>query len=362
MTIRVDPASRGLADARPRPLGLSAPDGGAPAGAARRRRLRVLLLQALPRSRELGEAELDLIVAGAEGNPLYLEELVNAFADSAGLRRGADVGADRHRPEGPDADAREPPARAGSTRCPRSATAARTARRGDRAELPAPRAGARLGLRRHRARSDGARCARTSSASCAATRSPSTSSGTACSGRRASRRSRRLAGAPSTAQSQPRSRRCSRPRSTITSRSSPTTTRAATTWRRRSTTSSAPASARRPSTRGQRRGALGAGAEGRAEGRRHVGDRARPDAPGGAGGSRLEGAGIGVMPPARIEQLASSPFRSSHHQPRHRLAGLETQLGRDDLRPQTRIRQHALDVRARMAVTPVRTDGVVGAA
>ena len=60
----------------------------------------------------------------------------------------------------------------------------------------------------------------------------------------------------------------------------------------------------------------------------------------------------------RARTLASSPFRSSHHQPRNRLAGLETELGRDDLRPQTRIRQHALDVRARMAVTPVRTDGV----
>ena len=37
---------------------------------------------------ELGEAELDLIMKGAEGNPLYLEELVNAFADSAGAQRG----------------------------------------------------------------------------------------------------------------------------------------------------------------------------------------------------------------------------------------------------------------------------------
>ncbi len=60
----------------------------------------------------------------------------------------------------------------------------------------------------------------------------------------------------------------------------------------------------------------------------------------------------------RARTLASSPFRSSHHQPRNRLAGLEAELGRDDLRPQTRIRQHALDVRARVAVTPVRTDRV----
>src|SRR4029078_599830 len=43
--------------------------------------------QGLPRTDELDEADLDLVVAGAEGNPLYLEELVNAFADSAQLRQ-----------------------------------------------------------------------------------------------------------------------------------------------------------------------------------------------------------------------------------------------------------------------------------
>lgn len=48
----------------------------------------LLLLQGLSRSRELGSPELDLIVAGAEGNPLYLEELLNAFADNADARRG----------------------------------------------------------------------------------------------------------------------------------------------------------------------------------------------------------------------------------------------------------------------------------
>jgi class 3 adenylate cyclase len=47
-----------------------------------------LLLGGLPRSRELRETELDLILRGAEGNPLYLEELVNAFADTAGSQRG----------------------------------------------------------------------------------------------------------------------------------------------------------------------------------------------------------------------------------------------------------------------------------
>ena len=57
--------------------------------------------------------------------------------------------------------------------------------------------------------------------------------------------------------------------------------------------------------------------------------------------------------------LASSPFRSSHHQPRNRLAGFETELGGDDLRPQARIRQQALDVSVRVAVTPVGADGVL---
>jgi class 3 adenylate cyclase len=46
------------------------------------------LLAALPQSAALGTAELDQIVQGAEGNPLYLEELLNAFADGAGLARG----------------------------------------------------------------------------------------------------------------------------------------------------------------------------------------------------------------------------------------------------------------------------------
>lgn len=46
------------------------------------------LLQALPRGRELGKVEHELIVSGAEGNPLYIEELANAYAESAELRRG----------------------------------------------------------------------------------------------------------------------------------------------------------------------------------------------------------------------------------------------------------------------------------
>jgi class 3 adenylate cyclase len=84
ITLRIDPASEGW-DMRVEALGdhphrttelrLTPLD----ARAAR------LLLQGLPRSAELDEADLDLIVAGAEGNPLYLEELVNTFADNAGL-------------------------------------------------------------------------------------------------------------------------------------------------------------------------------------------------------------------------------------------------------------------------------------
>jgi class 3 adenylate cyclase len=44
------------------------------------------LLAALPASKPLSESELDQIVAGAEGNPLYLEELLSAWVD-AGARR-----------------------------------------------------------------------------------------------------------------------------------------------------------------------------------------------------------------------------------------------------------------------------------
>jgi class 3 adenylate cyclase len=87
MTLRVDPSSEGwplrvraLADYPHRTTELPL----APLDETAAR----LLLADLPRSQELGESELDLIVAGAEGNPLYLEELVSAFADSAGLRKG----------------------------------------------------------------------------------------------------------------------------------------------------------------------------------------------------------------------------------------------------------------------------------
>ncbi|MGH2997534.1 MAG: hypothetical protein ACRDM9_14555, partial [Gaiellaceae bacterium] len=46
------------------------------------------LLAGLARSQKLGPGELEQIVAGAEGNPLYLEELLNAFAETSGFRRG----------------------------------------------------------------------------------------------------------------------------------------------------------------------------------------------------------------------------------------------------------------------------------
>jgi predicted ATPase len=46
------------------------------------------LLGHLPRSRALDPVELELIVQGAEGNPLYLEELLSAFAEGKGPRRG----------------------------------------------------------------------------------------------------------------------------------------------------------------------------------------------------------------------------------------------------------------------------------
>ena len=83
LTLRIDPASAGwrvrthaLSDYlhRTTELRLAPLDD----GASRR------LLQGLPRSRELAESELDLIVTAAEGNPLYLEELLNALVDSAG--------------------------------------------------------------------------------------------------------------------------------------------------------------------------------------------------------------------------------------------------------------------------------------
>jgi class 3 adenylate cyclase len=46
------------------------------------------LLATLPRSKALGERELEHVIRGAEGNPLYLEELLAAFTEGSGLRRG----------------------------------------------------------------------------------------------------------------------------------------------------------------------------------------------------------------------------------------------------------------------------------
>jgi class 3 adenylate cyclase len=46
------------------------------------------LLEQLPRSGELDASDRDLIVAAAEGNPLYVEELLIGFTDGAAERRG----------------------------------------------------------------------------------------------------------------------------------------------------------------------------------------------------------------------------------------------------------------------------------
>jgi class 3 adenylate cyclase len=46
------------------------------------------LIEALSRDRDFTKAEQELVVTAAEGNPLYIEELANALAENAGLRRG----------------------------------------------------------------------------------------------------------------------------------------------------------------------------------------------------------------------------------------------------------------------------------
>jgi class 3 adenylate cyclase len=83
LTLRIDPASEGwrtrmhaLSDYphRTTELRLQPLD----EAAARR------LLEGLPQSQSLGDSELNLIVTAAEGNPLYLEELLNAFVDQSG--------------------------------------------------------------------------------------------------------------------------------------------------------------------------------------------------------------------------------------------------------------------------------------
>jgi predicted ATPase len=50
--------------------------------------LALVLLDQLPRSSEIDAAERALIVAAAEGNPLYIEELLIGFSDGAAERRG----------------------------------------------------------------------------------------------------------------------------------------------------------------------------------------------------------------------------------------------------------------------------------
>ena len=84
MTLRIDPASEGW-DMRVEALGDHPHRTTELRLTPLNARAARLLLQGLPRSAELDEADLDLIVTGAEGNPLFLEELVNTFADNAGL-------------------------------------------------------------------------------------------------------------------------------------------------------------------------------------------------------------------------------------------------------------------------------------
>ncbi|MBA3366544.1 MAG: AAA family ATPase, partial [Actinobacteria bacterium] len=86
-TSRVDPESEGwklrvriLTDFAHRAVEL--PLSPLPDDAARK------LLALRPQSRSLDEVELAQIVSGAEGNPLYLEELLNAFSEGKGMRRG----------------------------------------------------------------------------------------------------------------------------------------------------------------------------------------------------------------------------------------------------------------------------------
>ena len=148
MTLRIDPASEGwktrlhaLADYphRTTELRLQPLDD----AAARR------LLHGLRRSQGLGESELDLIVTAAEGNPLYLEELLNAFVDNAGSLPTHTWAPTVRAPESADSDPREPAARAHRLAV-RERTPARSARSGDRAQLPGPGARAHRGLGQHR--------------------------------------------------------------------------------------------------------------------------------------------------------------------------------------------------------------------
>jgi class 3 adenylate cyclase len=83
LTLRIDQASEGwktrlhaLSDYPHRTTELRLP----PLDDAAARRL----LHGLPPSSGLSESELDLVVTAAEGNPLYLEELLNAFVEHAG--------------------------------------------------------------------------------------------------------------------------------------------------------------------------------------------------------------------------------------------------------------------------------------
>ena len=99
------------------------------------------LLDSRPQSNELDASELAQIVMGAEGNPLYLEELLNAFVEGKGERQSRTI-------TPAYTSARLTPTLeslllARIDRLPDRAAPAGADRRGDRPQLPGARAGAR---------------------------------------------------------------------------------------------------------------------------------------------------------------------------------------------------------------------------
>lgn len=198
------------------------------------------LLAALPQSRDLSASELAQIVAGAEGNPLYLEELCAAFVEGSG-RRGLTWA-----PTMAGARVLTPTLEslllARIDRLPRGAR--RLAQTAAVIGRSFPFASWSASPRPTTSRATSLPCcAPTSSARSGGTLIPSTRSVMACCARRRSRRSRRCAGGSSTGPSAQRSSASTQRASRTTSRSSPTTSGEATTCRWASSTSSGRASA-----------------------------------------------------------------------------------------------------------------------
>ena len=86
------------------------------------------LLASRPQSKELDTSELAQIVMGAEGNPLYLEELLNAFVEGKGERHSRTI-TPAYTSAPPHAHAREPAARPDRPPADRAAPAGRRSRR-----------------------------------------------------------------------------------------------------------------------------------------------------------------------------------------------------------------------------------------